>query len=110
MKSIKKEKISVKHTSKHFFSLTRIKSEHLITKSDLSNKLKIISSGNELKSYLLNCSSGLKVETFDHNVDINFQHKNIVNDKTIENSIQQQPKNLIYKEVIERVLRINKSV
>jgi len=111
LKSIKKEKSSVKSSSQHFFSLARIKSQTLITKSDLSNKLKKISSGNELKSYLLNCSSSLKVKTFNHNEEINFQNKNIGIDKTNENSfIQQQPKSLVNKEVIERVLRIKKSI
>ena len=100
MKSTRKENKPMKDSSKHFFSFNKVKSQHLITKSDLSNKLKILSSGNELKSYLLNCSTSLKVEPISQIT------------RTIEHTAevpQQQPSNsLVYKDIIKRVLKINK--
>lgn len=106
--------------------LLRAKNQNLITKSDLSNKIKLNNklnrSGSELKSYLLNENScNIKLETSinvnNSNINVEDNNPNVNNNNNEINIIsneqqQQQPKqskSLIYTEIIKRVLKMKKS-
>lgn len=97
-----------KEPKKHLSSLIRLNknNQHLITKSDLSNKIKLtklVRSGSELKNYLLTDTNNIKLEeTIQTEMNVNFiEH---------EQPDVKLPSTSIYNEIIKRVLKRKNSI
>ncbi len=104
------------------FSLARIRTHNkpLITKSDLSGKLKytqFIRSGSELKKFLLNNTSNIKVEPSSDALIANDEttsqlRNNLLNENVNVAACQLEhtPDSLYNNEIIKRVLKMKHNV